>query len=131
MTGPVKRGFTLVEVVISMVVIAIVMYASLSIFINSGARESNVEVFTVAQTLAEDKMEETMAKEFTAISDEAASALGGDLGDFSSSVSVAYVTPEALDTAVTGPTNYKRINVRIEHALLGRPASLECIKVSL
>ena len=126
-----KPGFTLVEVIVAMVVISIVMYASLSIFINSGARESNVEVFTVAQTLAENKMEEVMAKDFAAVSDEAATAYGGDLSAFSSVVSVAYVTPEALDMSVPGPTDYKKVSVIIEHSLLQQPTSLESIKVAL
>ena len=58
------KGFTLVEVIVSLVIIAVVMYAAIAVFITSGAKGVNVEIFTVAQSLAEDKLEEAMVHDF-------------------------------------------------------------------
>ena len=123
-----KKGFTLVELVIAMVIIAIIMYAAIAIFVASGARGVNVEVFTVAQSLAEDKLEQAMAQDFDDATDEAEANFSGDLNQYSYEIVMDFVSGEALDTVVGSPTDYKRIRVSIRHDLLGAPTSLESIR---
>lgn len=123
-----RSGFTLVETVISMVVIGIIMYAAIAIFITSSVKGVSVEVFTVAQSLAEGKLEETMAQDFGDISDEAETNFSGDLDDFSYEIVVNYVSAEALDAPVGYVTDYKKIDVMIRHSLLGNPTTLKSLR---
>lgn len=123
-----RLGFSLVELVIAVVVIAIVMYAVIAIFITSGFRGVNVEVFTVAQSLAENKLEEAVAQDFDDITAEAETSFGGELANYSYEITVDYVSGEALDTAVGFATDYKRIRVAIRHSQLSSPTYLEGIR---
>jgi prepilin-type N-terminal cleavage/methylation domain-containing protein len=125
-----KKGFTLVEVIVSMVIIAIVIYAGIAIFITSGAKGANVEIFTVAQCLAEGKLEEAMAKDFADVASVAETSFSGDLGSYSWEILSSYVSGEALDTAVAGATDYKKIQVMIRHPKLGNPIQLESIRAN-
>ena len=125
-----RSGFTLIELTITVVVIAIVMYVVIAIFITSGVKGVNVDVFTVAQSLAEDKLEEAMSMDFDDITDEAEVNFSGDLDDFSYEIVVDYVSPEALDTPVGSATDYKKVQILIRHDQLGKPTSLESIRAS-
>lgn len=124
-----KHGFTLVEVIISMVIMAIVLYAVIAIFISSGAKGTNVEIYSVAQSLAEGKLEEITARNFSNITSESQSYSGG-LSAFSCQVTFSYVSKEALDTAVGGPTDYKKVQVQISHPKLAQPVSLTSLRSS-
>ncbi len=125
-----KQGFTLVEIIMAMAVIAIIMYSVIAVFITSGARGVNVEVFTVAQSLAEGKLEENMAHSFSDVSDEVETNFSGDLGDYSYEIVVNYVSPEALDLPVAFVTDYKKIQARIRHPQLEGAISLEAIRAN-
>ena len=125
-----RKGFTLIETVVAVTILAIVMYSVIAIFINSGVRGANVEVFSVAQALAEGKLEEKMAKTFASLSSESSSFFSGDLNAYSYQVTVDYVSREALDTVVGYPTDYKKLRVGVSHNLLSRPISLESIRAN-
>ncbi len=125
-----RSGFTMVELVITVIVIAIVMYAVIAIFVTSGFKGVNVDVFTVAQSLAEDKLEEATAQTFDEITDEAQTNFSGDLDDYSYEIEVDYVSAEVLDTVVASPTDYKKIQVRIRHDQLASAVSLEAIRAN-
>lgn len=123
-----RRGFSIIELIISMVILAIIIYASIAIFINVGIKGVNVEVFTTAQSLAEDKVEEAMTRTFASLSDESETAFSDDLVNFTYEIIVDYVSGEALDVPVGSPTEYKKISVVIRHAQLGKPVSLEAVR---
>ena len=125
-----RKGLTLVEVIISMVLIAIIMYSSIQVFISSGAKGANVEVFSVAQSLAENKLEGRLGRTFASISSEAQTAFSTDLSNYSYEIVVNYVSKEALDAPVAYTTNYKKITVLIRHPSLSRPTSLESIRIN-
>jgi prepilin-type N-terminal cleavage/methylation domain-containing protein len=122
------KGFTLVEVIVSVSVVAIVMYALIAVFVTSGFRGVNVEVFTVAQSLAEGKLEEISARNFAGITGESETNYTGDLSDFSYEVVIDYVASDDLDTPVGFETNYKRVRVQIRHPKLTNPAQFESIR---
>ncbi|MEA3492765.1 MAG: type II secretion system protein [Candidatus Margulisiibacteriota bacterium] len=123
-----KRGFSLIEVVISITVLAIVLYALIAVFITTGVKGVNVEIFTVAQSLAEGKLEETMALSFNNVTSESETNFSGNLSDFSYEIISNYVSGEALDTPVGYSTDYKKIEVLIRHPDLGIPTTLESIR---
>jgi len=124
-----KKGLTLVEVIISIVLIAIIMYSSVQVFVSSGAKGANVEVFSVAQSLAENKLEGQLGRTFTSISSEVQTAFSTDLSNYTYEIVVNYVSKEALDAPVAYTTNYKKITVLIRHPSLSRPTSLESIRI--
>jgi len=114
-----RKGFTLIEVVISMVVIAIIMYSVIAVFITAGVRGVNVEVFTVAQSLAEGKMEEVMALPFDSIQQINATPFLGDLNAYHYQVEVDYVDANNFEEPSLQPqTDYRRIIVTITHPKL-------------
>ena len=125
-----RSGFTMVELVITVIVIAIVMYAVIAIFITSGVKGVNVDVFTVAQSLAEDKLEEATAQTFDDVTDEVQTNFSGELDDYSYEITVDYVSPEALDTVVAFPTDYKKVQIKIRHDQLASAVSLEAIRAN-
>ena len=125
-----RPGFTLVEVIASMVIIAIVMYTAITIFISGGMKSANVDVFTVAQSLAEGKVEELLAKTFTLLTDEASASFSGTLSSYSFEVLVNYVSQGDLNTPVLTQTSFKKILVMIFHPKLALPISLEALKVN-
>jgi prepilin-type N-terminal cleavage/methylation domain-containing protein len=126
-----RKGLTLIETIISIVIIAIVMYAGISIFITAGFRGVDVEVFTVAQSLAEGKLEEVIAENFDNINDISETSYAGDLSSFSYEVVVDYVEGTALDAPVAYSTDYKKIRVLIRHPKLANPVMLETIKADI
>jgi prepilin-type N-terminal cleavage/methylation domain-containing protein len=125
-----SRGFTLIEVIVTVVVLAFVMYALVAIFISAGYRGVNVEVYTVAQSLAEDKLEEAMVQNFGGVTDESETSFSGDLSEFSYEITTGYVSAEALDSMVGYATDFKKIQVRVRHPQLVNPTVLESVKAN-
>lgn len=125
-----KRGFTLVELIVSLLVIGIVMSAALAIFINAGFQSVNVDVYTTAQTLAEYKMEQAMSHDFADVNSEAVANFSGDFSLYSSQVIVDFVSSGVLDTVSGTTTNFKRIVVKISHPQITTPYSLEAVRVN-
>lgn len=123
-------GFSLVEVILSIVIIGVVFYAAISIFVTAGVRGVNVDVFTVAQTLAEGAMEEVMANDFVNVSSEAETNFSGVLSSYSRQVTVGYVSTESFDTVITAESDYKKIRVDIRHPMLDNPIYLESIRAN-
>ncbi|MDD5382106.1 MAG: prepilin-type N-terminal cleavage/methylation domain-containing protein [Candidatus Margulisbacteria bacterium] len=126
-----RKGFTLVEIIISIIITGIVMYAVLAIFITSSVKGVNIEIFTTAQSLAEGKMEQVMARSFSVVTGESQANYSGDLADYSYQVMVDFVSREALDQPVAYETDYKKIKVLIRHPKLGYPTQVDSLKVSL
>ena len=120
----------MIELIVSVIIIAIVMYAALLIYISSGARGVNVDVFASAQSLAEGKLEEVMARPFNSISAEAQANYAGDLSAYSHEVVIDFVSQSDLNTPVYINTDYKKIRVLIRHPKLANPTILECIRAS-
>lgn len=124
-----RPGFSLVELIISIGLISIVMYAAIAIYITSGSRGVDMEKFSVGQSLAEGKLEQVMARPFAAITNEASTAFTGDFAGFSSEVVVNYVSGEALNTIVAS-SEYKKISVRVRNYKLSGLVSLESIRAN-
>lgn len=104
------------------------MYTLIATFVTSAIKSVNVESFTVAQSLAEAKIEEAMMLPFASLTDEAQTSFSGDLSSFSHQLVVDYVSPEAIDTPTAVVTEYKRVQVRITHPQLGNAIQLESIR---
>lgn len=114
-----RKGFSLVEMIIAMVVIGIAFYALISVFITVAPRNVNLEYLTKATHLAFEKMEETTVKPFTSIVSQSATSFTGDFSQFQYQVIMNYVTAAEPDTLAGGSTSYKRVKVRTWGGLSG------------
>ena len=125
-----SKGFTLVEAVVTIVIIGIFLTSGISVFVNSGKGNVMNENITVAQSLAEGKMEQVMANSYAAIAAQAVTAYAGNLSQFSSQVVVDYVTQANLDTVSGTDSGYKRIRVIISSAGIPSPIQIESIRAN-
>lgn len=145
-----KKGFTLIEVIMVIVLLGIMLPGIMMYFIQGVKDSVDSQRRTTAIFLAEGLMEEIRSKQWDEVAVinapcGNASVIGPDVGEtrinyddiddfnglnntppsnsqgvamanyggFQQQVTVSYVNPAALDTAVGGPTCYKRIEVRI------------------
>ncbi|MDO8445065.1 MAG: type II secretion system protein [Deltaproteobacteria bacterium] len=144
-----KKGFTLIEVVMIIVILGIMLPGIMMYFIQGVKNSADSQRRATAIFLAEGLMEEIKSKRWDEVAVinatcSNASAIGADaeariayddIDDFSGmnnatpvnsqgavmvnypnfqqQVTVSYVNAAALNTAVGGPTCYKRIEVRI------------------
>lgn len=120
-----RGGFSLIELVMTIVIASLVLYSLLAVFITAAGRNVHLESYTIALYLANSKLETVGHRSFGQISSEALASFGGSFGDFFSQVAVINVSSEALDTAAgSSPTGYKKITVFVSSSLMNG-ASLE------
>ncbi|MFH1826669.1 MAG: type II secretion system protein [bacterium] len=108
-----KNGFSLIELVITIVISSIALYSLLTVFMTATSRSVDQEALTVALSLANSKLEIISSLDFACVNDEAAAALTGQFAGFTRAVAVDYVTAADLDTPQIGPTDYKKITVAV------------------
>ncbi len=118
-----SRGFTLIEVAISLLVMSIVIGALLQAFQTFSLKDSGVQTLARLNFAASSKLEAVTSKRYALITNEAFTSIPGFTGFYSQVVS-EYVSAEALDTAKNADTGYKRITVRVT-SLLGTAATIE------
>ena len=126
-----RQAFTLIETVITITVIAVVVYAVIPIFATAGMKGVDLEVFNVAQSLAQGKIEEKMSLVFSSISSKSETNYPSDLSEYSYEVVVDYVSAEALNAVAGAPTDYKKIQVIIRNPNLANPTELTTLMVDL
>lgn len=126
-----SRGFSLIEVIISITVLAVILYALVVVTITTGVRGVKVELFVVAQSLAEGKLEKVMAISYPDVSSESETNFSGDLSAFSYEVISSYVSKEVLDIPVGYSTDYKKVEVIVRHPDLGNGISFDSIKADI
>lgn len=117
MTGN-QRGFTLIEVIMTIVLLAVLTSGLMAMFTTFSQFNGDPSVMIQASELAQEKMDQTVANKtlngFNSI------AVGNTTDNpvlgtatFTRVLSVGYVNPAALNTIVAGPTNYKNITVTV------------------
>lgn len=125
------KGFSLIEIIISITILAIVLYSLIAVFITTGVKGVSVEVFIVAQSLAEGKLEEAMALPFDNITSESETNFSGNLDEYSYEIIRNYVSREVLDISAGEETDYKKITVLIRHSELNNPIILKSMRTRL
>jgi len=109
-----KKGFTLIEMVMTIVIGSIAVYSVIMIFVNTTSRNAQVDNLSIAVNLASSKIEQVSNKEYLNISSEALTAFTGQFTNFSSQVLATNVSSTELDTSTgTSETGYKKITVFI------------------
>lgn len=111
-----KRGFSLVEVILSIVVLASSFLGLSHVLSNTTIHNIDLDISTTAIFLARGKMAETTAKPFDDIDSVATTGYIGNYSDYSYAIAVDFVTAADLNNVVVGPTDYKRIVVTVTHS---------------
>ena len=107
-----KRGLTLLEIIIILVVIGAAIPALLTAFARIVGTGANVKTMEVATNLASAKMEELIKdKKFADIVSISPTDFTGTFSDYSYQIVVEYVDGSDLNTPVGSPTDFKRVKV--------------------
>jgi prepilin-type N-terminal cleavage/methylation domain-containing protein len=125
------KGFTIVETLVAMVIMGVAFVGISHVILGTTKSNVDVEVTNQAVMLARDIMASTTAKDFDAVDDVASTSFGGNFSDYTYQVNVDYVEAADLDTAVAGPTDYKRVIVAVTATGWSGTVSLYNLKVSL
>jgi prepilin-type N-terminal cleavage/methylation domain-containing protein len=115
-------GFTLIETVITLVVLSIAAVGVLSVFTNGMKGSANPLVLSQATQLAQGEMDTIMGQKSTSgfgsivTSPTCSTTLAG----FTCNRSVFYVNPAIdLNTQQVGPTIYKHVTVTVTQPIIG------------
>jgi len=112
-----ERAFTLIETIITMVILSIVLIPFSVLTTNVIAKNVRSQASVTAVALAEGEMERITALRFSAVVDQAPSSFDAPFTVYTKEITVDYVNANALDTPVTGPTDYKRVQIRVSSGL--------------
>ncbi|MFH1829275.1 MAG: type II secretion system protein [Pseudomonadota bacterium] len=108
-----KRGFSIIELVLVIAIVGIA-FGGLSVVLSNTTKSNiDLDLANTAIFLAREKMSETMAKDFASIVAVPNTNFGGDFNSYNYQINVDYVDSSDLNTAVVGPTSYKRIVVTV------------------
>ncbi|MBI1820149.1 MAG: type II secretion system protein [Nitrospirae bacterium] len=116
-----QRGFTLIEILITIVLLAIITSGLMAMFTTFSQSNGDPSVITQATELAQEKLDliiadkENSARGFNYVTSAiypAENPVPGFSG-FNRSVNVIFVNTGALNATVAGPTNYKNIMVSV------------------
>jgi prepilin-type N-terminal cleavage/methylation domain-containing protein len=109
-----RKGMTLVEIVMTIVIGGIVFASLMKVFTNITDRSVNLELVGIGQMLVASKLEEVCGRSFDGVSSESLTAFGGDFTDFSSTLEVFNVSAEVLDVSLGATsTGYKLVRVKV------------------
>lgn len=115
-----NKGFTLIETVISIVVIGIVFLGLLAVFTGVYTNAVYDEIMTTATVLAKGEMERVSGLSFASVSDQnrdSPLAFSGNFSNYSWQIRVDAVPVAIADDATM--TNYKQIESRVSNNMLG------------
>ena len=121
-----QGGFSLIEVVITLVVLSIAAVAVLSVFTAGMKGSADPPLLSQAVNLLQEQMETTIALRksggFNAVVSNPGGPFPAPFGDFSWNRVVACVNPADLNTSLGSPpcaTGYAHVTVTVTHTTLG------------
>ncbi len=114
------KGFTLIETIISILIIGIAFLGLVAVVIGVFTNATRDETMAITTSLAKGEMERMLGLDFASVADEnrdAAEAFSGNFSNYSWQVRVDAVPIAIADDATM--TNYKQIEVRVTNAIVG------------
>lgn len=121
-----ERGFSLIEIILTIVILAIAAGGVLSVFTEGVGRSSDPLLLGRAVHLAQERMEEALALRtsggFNAVVSNPGGAFPAPFADFSWARAVNCVAAANLNTPVGAPpcaTGYAHVTVTVTHAVTG------------
>ena len=123
------RGFTLIELVMTIVIAGVILIPLLMTFANVGKENPTLDNLNISLTLAESKMEAVLGKSYGNISSEAKTAVGGNFADYYTQVVVHNVTSTDAITPVE-PTDYGYKWIKVAVTSANFPGSIEVTSIA-
>jgi prepilin-type N-terminal cleavage/methylation domain-containing protein len=124
-----KNGFTLIELAISITIMAIAFYLLVTVFTTFAPRTVTVEMINRKTYLAQEKMEEHLAKSFASVASVSATSFTSPSSAYTYQIIVTYVATSDLNTPVAGPTPFKNVKVRVWGGTIDASKSVEVVSV--
>jgi len=112
-------GFTLIEIIAVIVILAIVLTPFSILVVNVMRQNIYSQALATATSLTEEEMERVTNLRFSAVTNEAAVSFSVPFSVYTHQVIVDYVNANALNTPVAGPTDYKRVQIRVNSSISG------------
>lgn len=108
-----KKGMTLIEVIMAVVIVAIAFYALVAAYATTSQRNVNVETINEKLYLAQEKMEEYLALPFNSVVTVSPTAFASaNFTDYKYQIAVTMVATSDLTTSV-GSSPYKKVQVMV------------------
>ena len=114
-----KSGFSIIEIIALVVVLAIVLTPFSILVVNVMQRNAQSQAMATAVSLAEAEMERVTGLRFSGVANAAATAFSAPFSAYSCEIVADYVNSGALNTPVVGPTDYKRVQVKVSNSISG------------
>lgn len=111
-----KKGFTIIETVIFIVVLGIVLAPFSILIVNVMAKNAYSQAWATSVAIAEGEMERVTNLRFQSVEGEIPVAL---FTTTNYQVNVDYVNANDLNTPVAGPTDYKRVQIVVNNYIAG------------
>lgn len=125
-----KKGLTLIELVIGMVVIIIAFYALIVWLANLAPRSVEVEVLNKKSFLAQEKIEEVLAKSY--VNTTSVATPGSFTGAFSGYKYQIIVTNVAAnDLNSPASSNFKNVKVRVWGGPIDSMGTVEIVSLAV
>ncbi len=106
-----KKGLTIIEVIMAMVIIGIAFYTLIAIYVTLAPRDVRVENINKKIYLAQEKAEEFLAKPFTEAATVGATAFPGNFGEYSYRIFVTRVATDLATPSSTAP--FRKVQVQV------------------
>lgn len=107
------KGFTLIELIMSVIIISICIIPVAVMFQQAMHGSVEAKVLTVANALAEEKMEEILRLGYANVTNQSGTFTG--FSDYSFQVTVNYANSSDLNTPVANATGYRSVEVGVAH----------------
>lgn len=114
-----RNGFTLIEVILVMIILGVCLTPFCILIVNVVQKNVLSQAQATAVALAEREIERVTSLRFSAVDDAAEAAFASPFNNYSYQVIADYVNTNDLNTAVAGPTDYKRVQVRVANGIVG------------
>ncbi len=108
-----RQGLTLIETAIGITIISIAFYALIAVFINLLPRSSFVEELDKKTFLAQEKIEEYLARDWGAVSPVPPTPFGGDFSSYRYQIVVTSVATSDLVAPAGYNTQFKKVRVEV------------------
>lgn len=112
-----KNGFTLAELIISIIIISLSVLSMALIFQETLRGSPAVKAMTIATALAEEKIDEVLRLGYAGVNNTGPTNFPSPFSDYSFQIVVHYVDATGLDTSVDPlQTEYRNVEVRVMHS---------------
>ncbi|MBI2345922.1 MAG: prepilin-type N-terminal cleavage/methylation domain-containing protein [Deltaproteobacteria bacterium] len=114
------RGFTLIETVLTLLVVGIGLFGIMALYQNMSYSLYNADLQVIATDFAQQKVEQLVAKKafsgYGAVTSEAAEILASGPHNFTRTTTVEYIDPTTMAVSVAD-TGYKRVMIDVTWGL--------------